>query len=297
MNPLQRIANKIIRIIEGPPVRERTLVKVVNASERNRLKPCFLIGVYRSGTTLLRYVLDSHSNIAVPPETNFLHSLKEMHDSEWITKGLQGVGVDESGLKERLRDFAGNIFDDYALAKGKGRWVDKTPSYIDILDFIHALFGENGQYIMLYRHGLDVANSLTLAYERNTFAGPAKRYADEYKDAPRLAYTSYWVDQCNKMLAFEEKYPAQCFRILYELFAAEPAKYLPPLFAFLGESWEPEVLDFAGKQHDFGLQDYKILETKKFTPRTDTYRDWPETDLSQARRIAESTLQRLGYDV
>lgn len=35
------------------------------------LKLGFLIGVYRSGTTLLRYILDSHSKIAVPPETNY----------------------------------------------------------------------------------------------------------------------------------------------------------------------------------------------------------------------------------
>ena len=71
MNLARRVINKISRIVRGPQVRDRIVVKVVDASKRKSLKPGFLIGVYRSGTTLLRYVLDSHSKITVPPETNY----------------------------------------------------------------------------------------------------------------------------------------------------------------------------------------------------------------------------------
>lgn len=63
-----------IRKLRGPP-RERVVVREINAAERRRLAPGFIIGVYRSGTTLLRFVLDSHPNIAVPPESNFLNGL------------------------------------------------------------------------------------------------------------------------------------------------------------------------------------------------------------------------------
>ena len=109
------------------------------------MPPCFLIGVYRSGTTLLRFVLDSHSNIAVPPETNFLYELAQMWRSEWVRKGLAGAGVDEEGMRNLLKRFAEGVLDNYAIAKGKGRWIDKTPAYTDILDFLDFLYGERLQ--------------------------------------------------------------------------------------------------------------------------------------------------------
>jgi hypothetical protein len=256
-----------------------------------------MIGVYRSGTTLLRYILDSHSKFAVPPETNFLHSIADIWGSDWMKKGFQGVGVDEAGLAERLRDFAWNILDDYAAAKGKTRWIDKTPSYIDILDFIDLLFGKECRYIMLYRHGLDVANSIATMHERDVLAGPAKRYADEYKQSPRLAFAHYWVDQCKKMLSFEDARQDQCFRIHYEQFARNPQAHVPPLFEFLGEEWEPEVLNFNKKRHDFGLQDSKILETRGFKPSTGNYRKWDADEIAAAKEITADTMMKLGYEI
>lgn len=283
--------------IGGAPVRERTVVKTVDLTRRDPLKPGFIVGVYRSGTTLLRFVLDSHPNIAVPPESNFLNGLADLWRNDWYGKGLQGVGVDREGLRERLRGFAGGIFDAYALAKGKRRWFDKTPSYVDILDFLPEVFGPECRYIMLYRHGLDVANSMAEMHGHDVNRGPGRRFALEYPDAPRLTNTRYWVEQCERMHAFEAAHPGQCFRLLYEEYASEPARYLPPLFAFLGEEWDPAVLDFASKQHDFGLQDSKILERSDFAPNIGTYKAWPAAELTRALEIAGPTLQKLGYTV
>jgi hypothetical protein len=293
----QRIINKIIRIVEGPPVRDRIVVKVMDNSNRITLEPCFLIGAYRSGTTLLRFILDSHSNIAVPPETNFLYELAGLWRSEWVKKGMQGIGVVDDVLRIRLRDFTLGIFNDYTLAKGKKRWIDKTPAYIDILDFLDFLFGDRCQYIMLYRHGLDVANSLANMYEKQVLGGPAKQYADSFNGNPCLTFTRYWVEQCEKMLAFEADHQAQCHRIYYEQFAMEPERYIPPLFEFLGETWQPEVLYFNQKQHDFGLQDSKIMETKSFTPKIGTYRLWSAEEIAAARELASDTMIKLGYEI
>jgi len=297
MNLPRRVLNKINTIIHGPPVRDRIVVKVVDASKRASSEPSFLIGTYRSGSTLLRYVLDTHSNIAVPPETNFLHPLADLWCSEWVKNGIRGAGVDESILLDRLRDFAAGVFDDYATAKGKSRWIDKTPAYVDILDFLDALFGEQCRYIMLYRHGLDVANSLATGYELNVLAGPAKQYADAYNESPRLTFARYWAEQCEKMMAFEAAHPEQCFHIYYEQYAKEPEKYLPPIFEFLDEIWEPAVLKFHKKQHDFGLQDNKILETKGFRPSTGNYREWNEKEIAAAKEITGETMRKLGYEI
>ena len=297
MNLTRRILNKISTIIHGPPVRDRIVVKVVDGSSRKSLKPGFLIGVYRSGTTLLRYILDSHSNIAVPPETNFLYPLADMWRSEWVKNGLQGAGLDDNALLERLREFVAGIFGNYTSAKGKSRWFDKTPAYVDILDFLYALFGDRCRYIMLYRHGLDVANSLAIMYEKQVLGGPAKQYADAHSDPPRLTFARYWAEQCKKMLAFEAAHPEQCFRIYYEQYATDPERYLPHLFEFLGEEWEPEVLNFNKKQHDFGLQDSKILETRGFKPNIGTYDCWSADEIAAAKEVTADTMMKLGYEI
>ena len=179
MGLLDRLVNKIRSTVAGPQVRERVVIKTVERGGSESLKPGFIIGVYRSGTTLLRYVLDSHPNIAVPPESNFLLGLAETWRSEWYRKGLQGVGINDEGLRQRMHEFAGGIFDDYARAKGKQRWFDKTPSYIDVLDFIDDTFGQECRYIMLYRHGLDVANSMAKMHGNDVHKGPGRKYAGE----------------------------------------------------------------------------------------------------------------------
>lgn len=298
MNLINRIINRIKRIVSPPPYRDRIVVKTVSGDDRRQLlPPCFLIGVYRSGTTLLRFILDSHSNIAVPPETNFLYEMAEIYQSEWVRKGLAGAGVDEERIKSLLKEFSAGILDNYAVAKKKSRWIDKTPAYIDILDFLNFLYGEECKYIMLYRHGLDVANSLAGLYENNDLGGPAKILADNRTGSPKVNFARYWAEQCEKMLSFEETHPEQCHRILYENYTSEPQKYLPPVFEFLGESWEPNVLQFNEKPHDFGLQDSVIAETSKFIQRSQTYKNWNKADLSNAMLYVSDTIIKLGYEV
>lgn len=293
MNFIKKITDRLAG--QSSQVRERTVVRVVERTDRQPLTPGFVIGVYRSGTTLLRYVLDSHKNIAVPPESNFLLGTAELWRNEWYRKGLQGVGVDEAGLVARLRTFAGTVFDDYALARGKSRWFDKTPSYIDALDFIDVVFGVECRYIMLYRHGLDVANSMAIMHGHDVNRGPGRKFAQQYPDSARLTNACYWVEQCEKMLAFQQAHPAQCYVLRYEQFSAQPELFLPSLFEFLGEDWDPDVLDFANKPHDFGLQDTKILKSSGFTPNTGLFLDWPEDEVTRAWEIVRDTMGKLGY--
>jgi hypothetical protein len=289
------IADRLRRAFRRATVRERVVVREVNAAERRRLRPGFVIGVYRSGTTLLRFILDSHPGIAVPPESNFLVGAAQLLRDDWYRRGLAGVGVDDAGLVARLRDFAGDIFDTYALAKGKRRWFDKTPAYVEILDFIDTLFGAETRYIMLYRHGLDVATSMSRMQQGDVQRGPGKRYVHLYPDSVRLCNAAYWAEQCERMMFFEAAHPDRCHRLLYEDLATDPARHLPRLFEFLEEPWDPVVLRFSERSHDYGLQDDKILETRGFQPSVGTWGDWPAGELERARKIVGPVLAKLGY--
>src|SRR5690242_20464218 len=80
---------------------------------RSRTKPGppapFIVGVGRSGTTLLRLMLDAHPAMAIPPETHFLPAMIESFGSARVTgkrvleamKEAPQSGWIESGVDEQ----------------------------------------------------------------------------------------------------------------------------------------------------------------------------------------------------
>ena len=130
----------------------------------------------------------------------------------------------------------------------------------------------------------------------SSLINPLKVFVEDPAESRRVSLCRYWAHQCRKMLDFEHGHPGQCFRIRYEDMATEPEKFLPGVFRFLAEEWEPSVLDFHRFQHDFGLQDDKILGADGFRARINTYQGWHPEELQQATAVASSTLRALGFD-
>jgi Sulfotransferase family len=137
----------------------------------------FLVGVGRSGTTLLRLMLDSHPELTIPPETHFVPELIEEcrrqarapeQLAELITSARQwgDFGLDREELTARLRDAdpldAGNalraFYGLYAERAGKPRWGDKTPIYVESMPDIQSALPE-ARFVHLIRDGRDVALS------------------------------------------------------------------------------------------------------------------------------------------
>jgi len=138
----------------------------------------FIVGVGRSGTTLLRLMLDAHPQLAIPAETNFI--LPVMRARSWFTDrrehffavitGLDtwnDFGLPSEDFRQALRDLepfsvAKGIrafYRLYAERLGKSRWGDKTPKYCRHMHTIQRLLPE-AYFIHLIRDGRDVALSL-----------------------------------------------------------------------------------------------------------------------------------------
>lgn len=45
--------------------------------------PIFIVGCQRSGTTMLRLILDSHPRISCGPETRFLEDMERIVGADW----------------------------------------------------------------------------------------------------------------------------------------------------------------------------------------------------------------------
>ena len=111
----------------------RTKVKVITQNSSEEVLPVFLIGTFRSGTTLFRYLLDSHSQLCCPPETKFLEHLARMHGDSSVTKAFDSMGLEESFVRWQIKSFASSVYDAYIKAMDKKYIIDKTPEYVRTL--------------------------------------------------------------------------------------------------------------------------------------------------------------------
>lgn len=274
----------------------RSTVRVVSAEEGElTASPIFLVGVFRSGTTLLRYIVDSHSHICCPPESDFLavfSYLLENHPGHTsYRESLLRMGFDEEHVLRKLRELAVYFFGNYAASWQKRRWADKSPIYIDHLDMLLRLFPE-AQFVMIYRHGLDQAHSYTRG---GTSMRHEMRGHHREGDDPRIGATRYWCDQVGKMMRFEASHGDRCLRIRYEDLCASPTTVLPHMFTFLHEPWEPRVLEYYRFPHDKGKEDGRVAATRGFSVSKGHYVSWPDELYEKCLAIAQNELDLLGY--
>jgi hypothetical protein len=139
----------------------------------------FIVGVGRSGTTLLRMMLDAHPELAIPPETHFINPFIQSSGrlrfsptvaSRTIVKDERrrwnDFGLDEADLLARFQavkpfnttDALRAFYELYAAKHDKPRWGDKTPDYIRKMRKIQKTLPE-ARFIHVIRDGRDAGLS------------------------------------------------------------------------------------------------------------------------------------------
>jgi hypothetical protein len=248
--------------------------------------PILVAGSMGSGSTLLRLMLDSHENIAIPGETGFLRlALTHTFVPYWQLgdQWYGNLGLSEAELFARLGEFYGGLFADYAAARGKSRWGEKTPFHVWHLELATRLFPDC-RIVGIVRHPGAVTSSL-----RRRF-----RY-----DTPRAA--QHWHRTTKRLLMSAMVLGDRCALIRYEDLVRSPETIMRAVLEHVGEPWSPSVLAHHEVQADGNGQ----LESDGFTridrPLDATGLDRWESRLNAADRAQLTRLRRLatflGYDV
>jgi hypothetical protein len=267
--------------------------------------PVFIIGHWRSGTTLLSWLFDSHPRFAAVPENQLLMSLcgaaaiprepfrAQLLPLVWAYQSVQFLAEERSRYFRRYGDLVEGVFGEFARRQGKTRWVAKELLLHRSLDLLDLLFGYRCRFVYIHRHALDVALS---ASERFGARDGAPQLGATTLDLE--TYLSYWVAQNEPYMDFCERNPERCHRLRYEDFVLAPEVEGKKLFAFLGERWPETILaDMQRQDHHEGLGDNKIFETggKVDPSRRDRWKNLPPNVVRQMGRLADPTLVRLGY--
>jgi hypothetical protein len=217
--------------------------------------PVFIIGVPRSGTTLLRVILDSHSRIAAAPETPWLLggygpvSIRELTIGliEHRTGPVRNLpGVTSELIYAAALEFLKKILDAYLHAKGKDIVVLKTPDDIAYLESLTGLF-PNSTYLHLFRDGRDVACS-TVNKKGTFLAKDLGGYGElNHVNAMRRWYD--WEKKAREILA--ENNDLNKMSIRYENLVTKPLDTMQKVCQRLRVDFEKTMLQYSHFDHDY----------------------------------------------
>jgi protein-tyrosine sulfotransferase len=206
------------------------------------LAPIFILSCERSGSTLLRYMLDTHPDITSPGELGLgqLSRFLEFVVSRTLARTASG---DEAARAEftagEVRRIISELMDSYTHAKGKRVWCDKAPLNVFHTELLRRVFPE-ARYICLYRNCLDVIHSC-LEVSRNGFMAELAPYVQKNPGNLLAAMMDSWVEKTGLLLQVEAS-PAFTHRVHYEELVNAPEETLAVLFRFLELPFEPGLL-------------------------------------------------------
>lgn len=271
----------------------------------------YIIGVGRSGTSLLMTLLNAHSQIAFTPETHFLRfylgneAIKTKMEAQGVEAFQQLLEADDyfkrlnfsttdllqpylnKGKPFQLDQVYKDLLQRYLNGKGKQLIGDKDPRYIDYLDMIHYIF-PTAKIIHIYRDPRDVMLSKTKA---------------EWS-----AHRPIWLNAAISQIQIErgrtkaqQLFQQNYYELAYESLLTQPNETLTQLLIFLGLAFEEKMFDLQKSASE--LVDISEMQWKDNTFRPlkgDNIEKW-RTQLTpmQIRTIeiiCKTWFQHLGYE-
>jgi Sulfotransferase family len=263
--------------------------------------PFFIVGNDRSGTTMLRMILDRGPEAAIPPESMFLTDVslpaadwQALMDEVWEhpkvrlwkLPGPPPRVPPDLPPDDAARFVLGAPFAAYASQHAKPRWGDKTPHYVNHVEQLLAIWPD-ARFVVLVRDGRDVALSL----KRMPF-GPNNAWAA----------AQWWARGIRAGAAAERAHPDRVKTVRYEDLVTDPATHVPDVCAFLGLRYDADMLDLAHADRSKIVADQASWFPTLFEGiNTKALARWPQ-DMSVREQavfasLARDELEQLGYPV
>lgn len=273
------------------------------------MPPFFIVGSQRSGTTLLRLILNAHSRIAIPEEGTFwmplIRSLRGKYgesipgkslesyiryikrNEQFKTWLMQDLSVFDRLAGRRdvsLRDIMKALYSEYAKEHEKEIWGDKTPSFFRMTGELSNIF-PGAKFIHIVRDGRDVYLSMKgMEAGRENIAVAALEW-------------KYKVEKAKRTLS---ELPADsAIEVRFEDILTGPEQNIRRICNFLGVAFEKGMLDFYKTSRKYIGEHHSDLIFKPIN--SDTAGKWKKKLTGEENRIfeyvASDCLRKHGYEV
>ena len=269
--------------------------------------PVFLLGSQRSGTTMLRLMLNNHPNLAIPHETAFitiyykkLGSYGDLADKDNARRLLADISQHPLVKRGRLienpeailsrptasyREFIDAIFQAYADSLGKARWGDKTPFYTPDIDVLHRIFPD-AKLLHLVRDGRDVVLSQKSI---EWMSGNLPKLILDWRWKTTIAHKVGSVLGNNFL------------EIRYEDLVRQPEQVLRRICSFIDETYDQAMLSYSDEAQNVVPSASLKWHRNSIRPPDPSRLDRWKTDLARAERVlfeqlAGDTLDLFGYE-
>ncbi|MCG8487356.1 MAG: sulfotransferase [Chromatiales bacterium] len=276
------------------------------------MQPIFMIGMQRSGSNLLRLMLNQLTEVASPhpphilqrlqpllnhygdlsEQSNFNHlvddvcRLVELNPVAWEDVRLDRGEVASLCRERSLVALHGAVYDLCAKAWGANSWCCKSLANIHHIEAIEHYF-KNPKYIFLYRDGRDVALSFTKAVvgEKHIY-----HIAENWAKTQEIALSL--MDKIG---------PERLMSISYEELTADPAGAGKRLCDFLGFAYSDAMLEYHRSDEARRAADSSSLWDKVAQPvmQNNTrkfMREFSQEDICIFESVAGHVLDQLGYE-
>jgi hypothetical protein len=228
----------------------------MTAEEINKMPFIFIVGMARSGTTLLRTIFDAGQEVVFTPESKLIIHLKQKfnHRKTWSRETIDDLlndlfdevkfkiswKIDKEMLRQKMYSYPIEVinfsflirliylsFSSY-FEKSEIRMIgDKNPMYSIFIKEIIEVF-PNAKFVHIVRDYRDCILSNKKLFDRQNVAVISHTWK---------IYNA-WIDHLSK------EYPDQFFRIRYEDLTTFPEKTVKELCEFTGMTFSPAMLDF-----------------------------------------------------
>ncbi|OIQ01068.1 MAG: hypothetical protein AUK35_00440 [Zetaproteobacteria bacterium CG2_30_46_52] len=196
--------------------------------------PIFILGLPRSGTSLVEQIIAAHPQVFGCGEVDTLDIIaKQLYQRAKQSTGDQALNFAEIPWSEAAQTYSN------ALAtltdNTKSYITDKTPANFQYIGFIHAMFPD-AKIIHCHRDKMD--NGLSLY--RETFAGKAYQYAYDLGELGE--YYALYEDLMNH---WRDVLPVNAiYELTYEKLVQEPKSEILSLLAYCGLDRDEACINF-----------------------------------------------------